>query len=172
MNKREHILNGILLGIGLGYVLEPSGDLSTFVTMVEVTPAVVLGAMLPDIDTAFGKHRKTLHNLPVIVFFYAYALGFDNLSWVWLGIVSHYVLDIAGSTRGIAWLYPLSSEEFGLPVGVPTSSSLAQWITVLITVGELAAVFAIVYFNLPIANLGDTTALLDDVGRMVANLPL
>jgi hypothetical protein len=172
VNKREHILNGILLGIGLGYILEPAGDLSTFVTMVEVTPAVVLGAMLPDIDTAFGKHRKTLHNLPVIIFFYAYALQFDNLGWVWIGIVSHYVLDIAGSTRGIAWFYPLSSEEYGLPVGVPTSSSLAQWITVFITVGQLAVVFAIVWFDLPIANLGDTSTLLQDVGRMLANLPV
>jgi len=170
MNKREHILNGILLGIGLGYILEPAGDLSTFVMMTKVTPPVVLGAMFPDIDTEFGKHRKTLHNLPVILFFYGYALAFGELSWVWMGILSHYVLDIAGSTRGISWFYPLWSEEFGLPAGVPTSSQWAQWITVFITVGELATVFAIVFFNLPVANLGDTTALLEPVDQLARTL--
>jgi membrane-bound metal-dependent hydrolase YbcI (DUF457 family) len=172
MNKREHILNGILLGIGLGYILEPAGDATTFVKMAEVTPPLVLGAMFPDIDTEFGNHRKTLHNLPVLIFFYGYALVFGNLSWVWLGIVSHYILDIAGSTRGISWFYPLWDEEFGLPVGVPTSSGWAQWITTLITVGELAVLFAIVWFNLPIANLGDTSTLLEEMVRLASSTGL
>jgi membrane-bound metal-dependent hydrolase YbcI (DUF457 family) len=172
VNKREHILNGILLGIGLGYILEPAGDLSTFVTIVAVTPPLVLGAMFPDVDTAFGEHRKTLHNLPVLLFFYVYALQFDNLSWVWLGIISHYFLDIAGSTRGISWLYPFYDEEVGLPIGVPTSSHWAQWITALITVAELLALLVIKWRNLPIANFSDNATLGQDLLRLLSNLPL
>jgi len=167
VNKREHILNGLLLGLGLGFILEPAGDFATLVAVVKVTPPVVLGAMFPDVDTAFGKHRKTLHNLPVVLFFYGYALQFDSLGWVWIGVLSHYFLDIAGSTRGIAWFYPLSAEEFGLPVGVPTSSKYAQWITVFITVAELGVVFAIVVFELPVANIGETTELYRSVSELL-----
>ena len=60
MNKQGHVLNAVLLGIGLGYVLEPAGDFETFRTVAEVSVPVVLGALFPDVDTAFGKHRKTL----------------------------------------------------------------------------------------------------------------
>jgi hypothetical protein len=137
VNKREHILNGILLGIGLGYILEPAGDLSTFVTIVVVTPPLVLGAMFPDVDTAFGEHRKTLHNLPVLLFF-----------------------------------YPFYDEEVGLPIGVPTSSHWAQWITALITVAELLALLVIKWRNLPIANFSDNATLGQDLLRLLSNLPL
>lgn len=155
MNKRGHVLNGLLLGIGLGYILEPAGDVTTFVKVVEVAPPIVLGAMLPDIDTEFGKHRKLLHNLPVLVAFYAFPAFFGNLSWVWIGILSHYVLDVVGSTRGIALFYPYP-EEFGLPTGVTVSSNYAQWATVAITAAELGAFFAVVFYDLPVVGLGET----------------
>jgi hypothetical protein len=133
VNKREHILRGI----GLGYILEPAGDLATFVTIVAVTPPLVLGAMFPDVDTAFGEHRKTLHNLPVLLFF-----------------------------------YPFYDEEVGLPIGVPTSSHWAQWITALITVAELLALLVIKWRNLPIANFSDNATLGQDLLRLLSNLPL
>jgi membrane-bound metal-dependent hydrolase YbcI (DUF457 family) len=146
MNKRGHVLNAVLLSIGLGYVLDPSGDVSTFATIAEVFLPVVLGALFPDVDTAFGKHRKTLHNLPVLLIFLAHPIYHGgNLQWVWLGVLTHYILDMVGSKRGIALFYPISSTEYGFPTGVTTSSEHAEVVTVAITILELAAVGALVY---------------------------
>ncbi|WP_324661601.1 metal-dependent hydrolase [Haloarcula sediminis] len=146
MNKRGHVLNAVLLSIGLGYVLDPSGDVSTFATIAEVFLPVVLGALFPDVDTAFGKHRKTLHNLPVLLLFMAHPIYHGgNLQWVWLGVLTHYVLDMVGSRRGIALFYPVLDTEYGFPTGVTTSSDYAEAVTVAITILELAAVGALVY---------------------------
>ena len=148
MNKKGHVLNAILLAIGVGYVLEPAGDVSTFVAIAQVFMPLVLGALFPDVDTAFGKHRKTLHNLPILAVFLAYPYFFSNLNFVWAGILTHYVLDIVGSRRGIALFYPFSSKEFGVPTGVTTSSKYAEVVTVVVTLLELA-VFAGIYYLLP-----------------------
>lgn len=145
MNKRGHVLNALLLSIGLGYVLEPSGDVATFETIAAVTVPVVLGAMVPDIDTAFGRHRKTLHNLFVLAVVGAYPVYFGNLQYVWIGVLSHFVLDIMGSRRGLALLYPLSDNEFNLPVGVPVDSKFADAMMLAVTGFELALAAAIVY---------------------------
>lgn len=145
MNKRGHVLNGVLLAIGLGYVLDPSGDLSTFRWIVALLPPVVLGALFPDIDTAFGKHRKTLHNLPILALFLAYPLYFDNLHFVWVGIATHYILDVVGSKRGIALFYPYS-QEYGLPIGVTVSSDRAELVTILISVFEVLVLAGIHFF--------------------------
>ncbi len=145
MNKRGHVLNAVLLSVGLGYVLEPSGDVVTFVTIAEVLVPIVLGALFPDVDTAFGRHRKTLHNLPVLVIVASYPYYFGNLEWVWLGVLTHYVLDIVGSRRGIALFYPLWDREYGFPTGVTTSSDRAEIVTVLITGLELAALAVLIH---------------------------
>jgi hypothetical protein len=144
MNKKGHVLNGVLLAVGLGYVLEPAGDVATFRTIAMTLVPVTLGALLPDIDTEFGSHRKTLHNLLVIVVVALYPVYFDNLHYVWVGVLSHYVLDVVGSKRGIALFYPWD-REFGLPVGVSTSSKYADAVTVLVTVLELAVVALFVH---------------------------
>ncbi|MFC4543457.1 metal-dependent hydrolase [Halosolutus amylolyticus] len=144
MNKKGHVLNAVLLSIGLGYLLEPAGDLATFETIVAIGVPVTLGALFPDVDTAFGKHRKTLHNLPILVGFVAFPYVFGNLEYVWIGILTHYVLDVAGSKRGIALFYPVWKKEFGLPVGVTVSSKHANLMTVAVTFGELLLVAAIV----------------------------
>lgn len=153
MNKRGHVLNGLLLAIGLGYILEPSGTVATFEKIVEVTVPVVLGALFPDVDTAFGKHRKTLHNLPVLGAFYAFPLVYGNLNFVWIGVFTHYVLDLMGSKRGIALFYPYT-KEYDLPIGVSTSSKWASWVTVGITAFELAVIYVIVKYDLPVGDLG------------------
>ncbi len=145
MNKEGHVLNAALLGIGLGFVLEPSGTAETLRTIVAVTIPVTLGALFPDVDTAFGKHRKTLHNLPVLAIFVAFPFVFGNLSYVWIGVFTHYVLDYLGSRRGIALFYPLSSQEYGFPSGVTTSSRFANAVTIVVTAVELAAAAAIVH---------------------------
>ncbi|ELY48350.1 metal-dependent hydrolase [Natronorubrum sulfidifaciens] len=145
MNKKGHVLNAVLLSLGLGYLLEPAGDFETFRTIVAIGVPVTLGAMVPDIDTAFGKHRKTLHNLPLLAAFLAFPYVFGNLEYVWIGVLTHYVLDMAGSRRGIALFYPLTKTEYGLPTGVTVSSNRADLVTVIITVLELLLVALIVY---------------------------
>jgi hypothetical protein len=145
MNKKGHVLNGVLLAIGLGYVLEPAGDIETFRTIAMTLVPVTLGALFPDIDTAFGKHRKTFHSLTVLAVFVAYPIYLDNLHYVWIGVLSHYVLDMVGSKRGIALFHPLWDEEFGLPFGVTTSSSYADAVTLLVTLLELAVVAVFVH---------------------------
>ncbi|WP_254543438.1 metal-dependent hydrolase [Halomarina pelagica] len=143
MNKEGHVVNGLLLGVGLGFVLEPGGDAGTLYAVVAVTVPVVLGALLPDVDTAFGVHRKTLHNLPVLGLFVAFPVVFDNLHFVWVGVLTHYVLDVVGSKRGIALFYPLR-REYGLPTGVATSSRYANAVTLAVTAAELAVAYALV----------------------------
>ena len=145
MNKEGHVLNAALLGIGLGFVLEPSGTVETLRTAVAVAVPVTLGALFPDVDTAFGKHRKTLHNLPILGLFAAFPFVFGNLGYVWIGVFTHYVLDYLGSRRGIALFYPLSSQEYGFPSGVTTSSRFANAVTLVVTAIELAAAAAIVH---------------------------
>lgn len=142
MNKKGHVLNAILLSIGLGYVFEPSGDTETFVKIAQISTPIILGALFPDVDTEFGRHRKTLHNLPVLGVFLAYPLVFDNLHFVWVGILTHYLLDFFGSKRGLALFYPWD-EEFSFPVGVTTKSKHAELVTVVITVLEVVAFWAL-----------------------------
>ena len=162
MNKPGHVLNAVLLGIGLGFVLEPSGTTETLRAVVAVTIPVTLGALFPDVDTAFGKHRKTLHNLPVLGLFVAFPIFFGNLSYVWIGILTHYVLDYLGSRRGIALFYPLSSQEYGFPSGVTTSSRFANVVTIAVTAIELAAAILIVHI------LPEYV----DIGALAAQVPL
>lgn len=159
MNKDGHVMNAALLAVGLGVVLSvdptagPVVDESIEDTLVgagrmavELSLPVVLGALFPDVDTAFGKHRKTLHNLPVLALFVGFPLAFGNLEYVWIGVATHYVLDIVGSKRGIALLYPFSSTEYDLPTGVATSSRWATPVTVVVTGVELAVLALVHYF--------------------------
>ncbi|WP_435317514.1 metal-dependent hydrolase [Haloarchaeobius sp. TZWSO28] len=152
MNKKGHVMNAVLLSIGLGYILEPAGTEATFVKIIEVGLPVTLGALFPDVDTEFGKHRKTLHNLGILALFIAFPILFDgNLQYVWIGVLTHYVLDIMGSKRGIALFYPWS-KEFGLPIGVAVKSDHADLMTVVITGFELVVCYVIV-FHVPWATL-------------------
>ncbi|WP_123621247.1 metal-dependent hydrolase [Halorubrum sp. CSM-61] len=143
MNKRGHVLNALLLALGLGFVIEPSLSTATARTVAEITVPIVLGALFPDVDTAFGRHRKTLHSLPVLGIFLAYPLVFGNLQYVWIGVLTHYLLDVVGSRRGIALFHPLSDTEYGMPTGVTTSSKYADLVTVIVTALELAVFWAI-----------------------------
>lgn len=154
MNKRGHVLNAILLSIGLGVILtvtpstEPTVQTAqtTGLMIAELFVPIILGALFPDVDTAFGKHRKLLHNVFVLGIVIGYVLVFDNLQFVWIGVATHYVLDIMGSKRGLALLYPLSSEEYNLPTGVATASRYAGVVTVVISLVELAALALIHYY--------------------------
>lgn len=143
MNEREHVLNAALLAIGLGVLMEPTLDIQTAVTIGLLFVPIVLGALFPDVDAHYGEHRKALHNLFVLGIIGAYPLVADNLHWVWLGVVTHYVLDVLGTVRGIALFYPLSDREFEIPVGVPASSWLAGPVAIAVTLLELGAIWGV-----------------------------
>ena len=161
MNKKGHVLNAILLAAGLGAIL--TVDPVDGVTVAEARDAVVvvaellipltLGALFPDVDTAFGRHRKTLHNLPLLALFVVYPMLFDNLHYVWVGVLTHYVLDVVGSRRGIALFYPLSETEYRFPTGVATKSRYADVVTVVATVFELF-VLAVVHLYVVALDVG------------------
>ncbi|ADQ68049.1 membrane-bound metal-dependent hydrolase (duf457) [Halogeometricum borinquense DSM 11551] len=159
MNKEGHVLNGALLALGLGLILAVDPTAGPLITesssalaleagrrVVELSLPVILGALFPDVDTAFGKHRKTLHNLPVLAIFLAFPPIFGNLQYVWVGVATHYVLDMVGSKRGIALFYPLSSQEYDLPTGVATSSKWANPVTFVVTAVELIVLGAVHYY--------------------------
>jgi len=150
MDKRGHVLNAILLAIGVGFVLEPAADAATARTVTRIFVPIVLGALFPDVDTAFGRHRKTLHSLPVLGVIVAYPIVFGNLQFVWVGVLTHYLLDLLGSKRGLALFHPLSDREFSLPFGVTTSSKWADLVTVLVTAVEVALFAAVHYYVVPL----------------------
>jgi len=167
MNKEGHVLNAALLSVGLGIVLvwptavTAATALETLETIARLSVPIVLGALFPDVDTAFGKHRKTLHNVFVLGVVAAYPLFFDNLQFVWIGVATHYLLDVVGSRRGIAFFYPLTSQEWGLPSGVTTSSKYANPVTVVVTAVELAVLGAVNVYVMPLASIaGAMSALL------------
>ena len=138
MNKKGHVLNAVLLSVGLAYLAYPAGDVATLRALIGIAVPVTLGALFPDVDTAFGTHRKTLHNLPVLGIFFVYPLYFENLELVWVGVATHYVLDLLGSKRGIALFYPLDSAEVDFPFGVRAGSRYAGGVTLAVTALELA----------------------------------
>jgi hypothetical protein len=168
VNKGDHVLNAVLLSLGVAVILAtvPSTGLgaSSVVRPVSPTRAVVtvaeefvrfgvpatLGALFPDVDTHFGRHRKTFHNVFVLGVFVAYPIAFSNLQFVWIGVATHLVLDLVGSARGVALLYPVSDTEFGLPGGVATSSPRATAVTVLVTIVELSVAATVHHLVVPL----------------------
>jgi energy-converting hydrogenase Eha subunit A len=156
MNKEGHVLNAALLSVGLGIVfvwpttLSTGTVLETLEMITQLSVPVVLGALFPDVDTAFGKHRKTLHNVFVFGVIAAYPVFFGNLRFVWIGVATHYLLDVVGSRRGIAFFYPLTSQEWGLPSGVTTSSKYANPVTVVVTALEIALLGAVNVYVVPL----------------------
>lgn len=156
MNRPGHVLNAVLLSIGLGFLLEPvsfavvaeSLDTVTLAgsyrAIVEAGVPITLGALFPDIDCAFGSHRKTFHNLPVLGAFVVFPLVFGNLQYVWIGVLTHYVLDTLGTVRGMAYFYPWP-EEYDLPVVAPLAGYSTTAAVVVVTAVELAVAGALVH---------------------------
>jgi hypothetical protein len=159
MNKEGHVINAVLLSLGLGVVLAAPTVLSVAAlfavaeTVARLSVPVILGALFPDVDTAFGKHRKTLHNVFVLGIVAAYPIVFDNLQFVWIGVATHYLLDVIGSRRGIAFFYPFTSQEWGLPSGVTTSSKYANPVTVVVTLLEIAILGAFHVYVMPLGSI-------------------
>lgn len=85
-----------------------------------------VAGVFPDNDVKFGVHRKTLHNVFVLAltsiaagFVGGFLLGpqgalVAGLAWM-AGMLSHLLLDSL-TVYGVAWLYPLKRETFGLRI--------------------------------------------------------
>jgi hypothetical protein len=146
MNKRGHVVNAVLLSVGLGFILEQSISPDAFVTVIKVMPPILLGALFPDIDTTFGTHRKTFHNVWVLGLALIFPFVFDNLHYVWIGIATHYVLDLLGNVKGMGIFYPLPG-FYDIPVGVNVDSRWADVVTLAVTGFELGVLGALVYLG-------------------------
>ena len=153
MNRREHVLNAVLLATGIAILLAPAGGSQTAEILVALSMPLVLGALFPDVDVSFGEHRKTFHNLPVLGVFVAWPAVVGNLQFVWLGVLTHYVLDMLGTHRGIALLYPWR-REFEVPVGVPVDSAWVLPVTLVVTGVEVAAVGVLLQVGGPLGGIG------------------
>lgn len=144
MRERGHVFNAVCLGVGTGVLLEPSMTEATVQSVLAVGVPVVLGALLPDVDTSFGRHRVHGHNVLVLGSILAFPIAFGNLAWVWLGVAAHYVLDLLGNVRGMALLYPVSESFYDVPIGVAVDSRWADVVTVAVTGLELVLLAAVV----------------------------
>lgn len=153
MNRREHVLNAVLLAIGIAVLLEPAGGPRTAEVLVALSMPLVLGALFPDVDVSFGEHRKTFHNVAVLGVFFAWPAVVGNLRFVWLGVLTHYVLDMLGTERGIALWYPWR-REFEVPVGVPVDSGWVLPVTLAVTAIEIAAVGAFLQAGVYLGGIG------------------
>jgi len=147
MNERGHVENAVLLSVGIAVILEGELALPTVEALLAVGVPVTLGALFPDIDTSFGTHRKTFHNLATLGAFVAFPVVFGNLHYVWIGVATHYVLDMLGNIRGMALFYPYP-EEYDIPVGVAVSSKWSDAVTLAVTAFELAVIAAVVHYDL------------------------
>jgi hypothetical protein len=153
MNERDHAINAVLLAVGLGVVLDPALDLGTLRTIGDVAVPVLLGALFPDLDTSFGSHRKTFHNFLTLGLFAAYPFFFGNLHWVWVGVLTHYALDLLGNVRGLAFFYP-HTEEYDVPVGVTVDSRWATVVTLFVTAFELSVAVVVIHYTEFVPRIG------------------
>lgn len=144
MNERGHVANAVLLSIGIAVLLEGRLAVPTLTAIAAVGMPITLGALFPDIDTSFGTHRKTFHNIATLGAFVAFPLVLGNLHYVWLGVATHYVLDLLGTVRGMALLYPYP-EEYDVPVGVAVSSWWSDAVTLAVTGVELAIIALVLH---------------------------
>lgn len=143
MNKRNHVINAVLLSVGISLLLTQQLSLEAVRILVAVAPPIVLGALFPDLDTAFGTHRKTFHNVWVLGVAVSFPYLFGNLYYVWIGVLTHYILDLLGNRYGMGAFYPIPG-FYDVPVGVSVDSAWATPVTLLVTALELGAVFLLV----------------------------
>lgn len=146
MNKDDHVINAVILGIGVGVLLAPSMNQSPFSAVPAVGTPIVIGALFPDIDTEFGTHRETFHNFAVLAVFVGFPIYFGNLFFVWIGVLTHYVLDLLGTKGGMALFYP-AQKHVSVPVGVNVDSPKSRVVTLGVTAFELAIVWFLVEYG-------------------------
>ncbi len=169
MNKRDHVINAVLLSLGVSFLLTRTLSTDLLGATIRVAPPIVLGALLPDLDTAFGEHRKTFHNVWVLGFAVVFPYLFGNLYYVWIGVLTHYLLDLLGNRYGMGVFYPFPG-FYDIPVGVNVDSRWADVVTLLVTAVELGVIFLIVEAGL--ASQLSTPELPAVVHQLLGILPL
>lgn len=140
MNKRGHVENAGLLALTVALLMADFDLARMPVALAEFGIPIIIGALFPDIDVTFGKHRATFHNLLVLGGFVAFPIVFENLYFVWIGVLTHYVLDLLGNVQGMALLYPYPA-FYDIPVGVPVNSRWTDIVTVLVTGFEVVILY-------------------------------
>lgn len=171
MNKRDHVLNAFLLSIGISLILSPELSWETLLMFVTVTPPIILGALFPDIDAVIGVHRKTFHNVWVLGFLLVFPYLFGNLHYVWIGVLTHFALDLLGNKYGMGLLYPLPG-FYDIPVGVTVDSRWADVVTLIVTAFELGVIYLLVEygFEAHLATPGLPEAVENVIGIVVAGV--
>ncbi len=147
MNKRDHVLNAVLLSLGISLILTRAIAWEALVAFVAIGPPIILGALLPDVDTVIGVHRKTFHNVWILGFLLVFPALFGNLHYVWIGVLTHFALDLLGNQYGMGVFYPLPG-FYDIPVGVNVDSRWADVVTLLVTAFELGVVYLLVQAGL------------------------
>lgn len=61
---------------------------------------------------------------------------FGNLHYGWIGVLTHYTLDILGNRYGMGVVYSLPG-FYDIPVGISVDSNWADAVTLLVTAAEL-----------------------------------
>lgn len=144
MNKRLHVLNGLVVATGLTLLRAPLDPYALAHSFGYLSVPIVLGTLLPDIDTEYGTHRKHGHNVFVLAGAIAYPLVFGNLYALWIGVAAHLHADLFMSDRGCALAYPLTRREWGVPGTAPRTTTIHTIAFSLLCVAQLAAVFVAV----------------------------
>lgn len=126
MNVAEHFTAGLVIGCGVGYVVELSGVPGA---MFAVGASAVLGSVICDIDipdSFIGAkvrpisslinmtvgHRTFFHSL-LFMLLLGYLFGMIYIPLgvgIGLGILSHIVLDMFNG-NGVAYLYPFKKNR-------------------------------------------------------------
>ena len=135
MNKREHLLNGAIVGGAIGALVNP-------LHLLVAIPLAAAGGLLPDADTHLGTHRKTFHNLPLLGILLLGAWFYPVFVYLPIGVCSHYMLDALCTRRGIALFYPISRQEYQSAGGVTVDDPQAG----LATAGMSACQVALAVF--------------------------
>ena len=135
--RKTHLLFALLLFVLLQGFLKLDIGLALF---------AAVGAVLPDLDLHF-MHRKTLHNIWVLLIFGWVGLNFGILTFgqvmaFGLGWISHLVADSL-THMGIMPFWPISRPRFRGPITVGGKSELLLMIGILLAFG---VIFGIVRF--------------------------
>lgn len=144
MNKREHVLNAVTVGgvalllLRPGTVQEAAGFLAT----------VVAFGLLPDVDTTLGRHRKTTHNVWILLGLSIWMVTSVSLVPVGavLGYTTHILCDAYGSHNRVNVGWPVTDWWLGVKghdpreVASPTTIAVVGGVLVGVVVTPLVGV--------------------------------
>lgn len=148
MNKKQHLYGAFISVIAFVAVSAYYGGINAVVDAwwhiamwLFIVPLI---ALLPDIDTEFGKHRALFHNIFVFIIFTIILFMVKGNMFIlpmWIGYLSHVFLDMT-TKRGIMIFYPITSKPIG-GLGVEAKSIGGTFATIGVSI-LFGAVFAVI----------------------------